>query len=137
MLLYGAMIDGRSRLNFGASAGYGNMRGEVMQGIRQAHIFDPPQTLGLRGWFTKLKSKFSHVRTANTQIADSEERAELESLIHEGIDQGGMGIGLPLDYYSEGIDNDELRTVFKVAADRHVPIFVHIRRGINGDPSGL
>ena len=137
VLLYGAMINGQSRLNFGASAGYGNMRGEVMQGIRQAHIFDPPQTLGLLGWWTELKSKFGHVRTANTEIADADERTELEALIHEGIDQGGMGIGLPLDYYSEGVDNDELRTVFKVAAERHVPIFVHIRRGINGDPSGL
>ncbi|MCS5572732.1 MAG: hypothetical protein NZ789_07325, partial [Pseudomonadales bacterium] len=99
VLLYGAMINGQSRLNFGASAGYGNMRGEVMQGIRQAHIFDPPQTLGLLGWWTELKSKFDHVRTANTDIADADERTELEALIHEGIDQGGMGIGLPLDYY--------------------------------------
>ena len=134
---YGSAIDGRARMNFGASAGYGNMRGEVMQGIRQSHLFDPPEVLNLTGWWNALKSKFSRVTTANTKIADTDEREQLVALLHEGIDQGGLGIGLPLDYYSEGIDNDELRAVFEVAAERAVPVFVHIRRGINGDPAGL
>ena len=47
----------------------------------------------------------------------------------QGIDQGGIGIVLPLDYYSEGMDNDEVRAIFEVAAERRAPIFVHVRRG--------
>ena len=51
--------------------------------------------------------------------------------------RGGIGIGLPLDYYSEGIDNDEVRAIFEIAGERQAPVFVHVRRGINGDPAGL
>jgi predicted amidohydrolase len=38
---------------------------------------------------------------------------------------------------SDAVASAELRMVFDVAAERGAPIFVHIRRGINGDPSGL
>jgi len=48
-----------------------------------------------------------------------------------------LGIGVPLDYFSEGVDRDELRMVFEVAGARKVPLFIHLRRGVNGDPAGL
>jgi N-acyl-D-aspartate/D-glutamate deacylase len=134
---YGYHLQAGSRLNYGASAAYGNMRNEVMHGVRQPHLTDPPQLLGPMGWWWSIKSRFGQVTTANTKVAEDDERNRLRALIHEGLDQGGLGIGLPLDYYSEGIDHDELRTIFTVASERSVPIFVHIRRGVNGDPTGL
>jgi len=108
-----------------------------MHGIRQAHLTDPPQPMGLLGRWTQVREWFGQVTTANTAIADDDERNDLRSMLHTGIDQGGIGIGLPLDYYSEGVDNAEVRAIFEVAAERRAPIFVHIRRGINGDPAGL
>ena len=134
---FGRSLAAGSIINYGASAGYGNMRNELMHGVRQPHITDPPEPIGWRGWWTKFIEQFGHVTTANTKIADADERAELRRKLNRGLDQGGIGIGLPLDYYSEGIDSDEVRTIFEVAAQRAAPIFVHIRRGINGDPSGL
>lgn len=135
---FGYHLRGGARINYGASAAYGNMRTEVMHGVRQSHLTDPIELLGPTGWWWKLKTQFfGHVTTVNTKVADADERVALRALLHEGIDQGGIGVGLPLDYYSEGIDSNELRAIFEVAAERDVPIFVHIRRGINGDPTGL
>jgi N-acyl-D-aspartate/D-glutamate deacylase len=61
----------------------------------------------------------------------------MRAMLHEGVDAGGLGIGVSLDYFSEAVDRDELRMVFAVAGERKVPLFIHVRRGINGDPSGL
>ncbi len=134
---FGYYLRDGSILNYGASAGYGNMRNQVMHGIRQPHMADPRETLGWLGRWTKFRGLFGQVTTANTKVADAEERAELRKLLHEGLDRGGIGIGLPLDYYSEGIDNDEVRAIFEIAGERQAPVFVHVRRGINGDPAGL
>ncbi len=134
---FGYYLGDGSVLNYGSSTGYGNIRNELMHGIRQPHLNDPPERLGLLGWWTQLRERFTRVTTANTRIADADDREQLRTMLHEGIDQGGIGIGLPLDYYSEGVDNDEVRAIFEVAAERRAPIFVHVRRGINGDPAGI
>lgn len=128
---FGYHLQTGSRINYGASAAYGSMRSEVISGVRQTHIADPSEVID--------PSKFRSGNRGNafTKIASSDERDELRKLLHEGIDQGGIGIGLPLDYYSEGIDGDELATIFEVASLRSAPIFVHLRRGVNGDPAGL
>jgi N-acyl-D-aspartate/D-glutamate deacylase len=134
---FGHYLAKGSVLNYGASAAYGGMRVELMHGIRQSHITDPAEPVGWLGWWTQVREWFGDVTTANTKIATAEERARLREMLEEGIDQGGIGIGLPLDYYSEGIDGAEVRAIFEVAAKRRAPIFVHVRRGINGDPAGL
>jgi hypothetical protein len=54
-----------------------------------------------------------------------------------GIDQGGLGIGLLLDYLDAAVSDGELEALFTTAADRRAPLFIHIRRGMAGDPSGL
>ncbi len=128
---FGHYLQMGSRLNYGASAGYGNMRNELMHGVRQPHLTDLPIVID------PSKAQTGHQTTANTKVADAGERKALRAMLNQGIDQGGIGIGLPLDYYSEAIDTDELTTIFDVASQRSVPIFVHIRRGINGDPAGL
>lgn len=134
---FGYHLQGGSIVNYGASAAYGNMRNELMHGIRQAHMIDPGQAQDEQGRWVPLREELDHQITANTKIADADERRRLKAMLNEGLDQGGIGIGLPLDYYSEGIDSDELRALFEVAAERQATIFVHIRRGVNGDPSGL
>ena len=66
-----------------------------------------------------------------------EQLAEMERRLHEGLNAGGLGIGLLLDYMSRAIDADELQMIGEVAADRSAPIWVHVRRGAAGDPKGL
>jgi len=135
---FGGLIRERPLINYGASVGYGSIRMEVMQGIRKPHLLtDPAKPVGFKGYWTLLRSLFSEPREAFTEIASRDELQKLRAALLGGLDQSGIGIGLPLDYFSEGISTDELRMVFEVAGERQAPVFVHIRRGNNGDPTGL
>jgi hypothetical protein len=50
---------------------------------------------------------------------------------------GGLGIGFLLDYMTTAVDDAERDMIFSVAANYQVPVFVHVRRGIDGDSAGL
>ncbi|MBW2496848.1 MAG: amidohydrolase family protein [Deltaproteobacteria bacterium] len=119
----GALEEGAS-LNFGASAGYVAMRLAVKLGASAADQAGESRGRALDG-------------PGFREVADEEEREKLRALLHAGLDQGGLGIGLPLDYVSAAVDEAELRMIFSVAAEREAPLFVHIRRGLAGDPTGL
>ena len=135
---YGAAIADRARMNYGASVGYGSIRLEVKLGIRQAHLaVGSPRPVDWRGYWTVLRSLFTTPDEVFREIATPAERDRARAMLHKGLDDGGLGIGFPLDYMSEGVDADEARLVFEVAAERGVPVFIHLRRGVNGDPAGL
>ena len=74
---------------------------------------------------------------AFTQSATVEQRAKIRSMIEQELLAGGLGIGLLLDYMTRAVDDAERDMVFAVAAQHQVPVFVHVRRGIDGDPAGL
>ena len=74
---------------------------------------------------------------AFTQSATVEQRAQIRSMIEQELLAGGLGIGLLLDYMTRAVDDAERDMVFAVAAQHEVPVFVHVRRGIDGDPTGL
>ena len=101
-------LEGRTVQNIGATAGYGSVRREVF------------------GWPAFL-----------TQTATETERVDLRRILEDGLDKGGLGVGLAVDYYSEAVNEEEIRAIFEIAADRGATIFVHMRRGVNGDPTGL
>ncbi len=131
-------LQGRALLHHGTSVGYGSIRLEVKSGIRRPHILsEPMEPLGLRGYWTAARSLFTTPNEVFVERSTPAERDRLRARLHDGLDQGGLGIGLPLDYFSEAIDDAELEMVFEVAAERRVPLFIHVRRGVNGDPAGL
>ena len=72
-----------------------------------------------------------------TTPANKEQIQAMRVMINQGIDEGGLGIGLLLDYLTSAVSEDELRMLFEVAGDRQVPIHVHVRRGYTGDNAGL
>ena len=74
---------------------------------------------------------------AFTQSATVEQRAQLRSMIEQELLVGGLGIGFLLDYMTRAVDDVGRDMVFAVAAQHQVPVFVHVRRGIDGDPTGL
>ena len=136
---YGELLAEGARMNFGASVGYLSIRTEVKLGIRQAHIVTSGgEPLGWQGYWTVARSFFS-TPTADVfqEEASAPEIAQMREKLRSGIQSGGLGIGLPLDYFSEAANDDELEMIFEVAAESKVPVFIHIRRGVNGDPSGL
>jgi N-acyl-D-aspartate/D-glutamate deacylase len=134
---YGEHISAQPMLNFGASVGYISIRALVMQGAMQVDITSSPSITGWRGIKTLIKTIYSDPRDTFTKQASKQELEEIRALLNRGLDSGGLGIGLALDYINEAVSSAELNMIFDVAGSRQVPIFVHVRRGINGDPAGL
>ena len=75
--------------------------------------------------------------SAFTQAATAAQRQQMERMLEAELDAGGLGIGFLLDYMTRAVDDAERDMIFAVAASREVPVFVHVRRGIDGDPAGL
>ena len=120
---YAVDMVGRSPVHFGASTGHFAVRAKVIEDadepcmVHSGRLFRPGKAFIVPG--------------------TGEQLAEMERRLHEGLDAGGLGIGLLLDYMSRAIDADELQMIGEVAADRSAPIWVHVRRGAAGDPKGL
>lgn len=125
-------IEDRSRMHYGASLGHAWVRSAILEGEGSATGFDELLADAIRGG-----GSLSMERPAFRQALDAEQLVELEDRLRAGLDAGGLGIGMLLDYMSESVSDDELAAVFRVAAERNAPIIVHIRRGVAGDTAGL
>jgi len=134
---YASAIRDQPLINYGASAGYISIRLLEKQGIKLSHLASKPEPVGIKGYWTAAKALFAEQRQAFEEKASASERNAFRTRLEDGLKQGGIGVGLALDYISEGVDSDELRMIFDVAAANDSMVFLHIRRGINGDPTGL
>ena len=138
---YGGAIAAQPLINYGASAGHAMARILEKDGLRMSDAQRMPMPVGLKGWWTALKFVFSDVQTALAAsfegVATADELQALQARLDESLDAGALGIGLPLDYFSAAIGDAEMRMLFSTAAERGAPVFVHIRRGIDGDIAGL
>ena len=123
-------IDGRAAINYGASLGHAWVRSAMKDGAAAVAAFDA--LIGDSG-----SAAIGMNRPAFREPMAPGELAVLKGHLRKGLDQGGLGIGMLLDYMSEAVHGAEMLAVFEVAAERGAPIFVHIRRGIAGDPNGL
>jgi N-acyl-D-aspartate/D-glutamate deacylase len=125
-------IAGKSLTNFGASLGHAWIRSRILEGDDAVPGFDALVARALTGG-----AGLSMERPAFREPLSAGQLVQLEEYLHEGLDQGGLGIGMLLDYMSEVVTDEELRVIFDVAAERGAPVIVHIRRGVAGDPAGL
>jgi N-acyl-D-aspartate/D-glutamate deacylase len=91
---------GKSLINYGYSAGHTAARVLVKKGDRAA---------------------------ANHEPLTPNELTELLGYLSRALDAGALGLGIGLDYVSRGVKPDELEALFKLAAQRRVPLFIHIR----------
>ncbi|MBL4802045.1 MAG: amidohydrolase family protein [Emcibacter sp.] len=81
--------------------------------------------------------KNGDMKRAFHEVPTEKELKEILAGVEEGLDEGGIGIGLPLDYFSRGVTEAELEGIFRLAAKRGVTIFVHIRMSDDAsNPSG-
>lgn len=105
-----APLQNKAIINYGVSVGYISVRGAV------------------KGSFSKGFSE---------SVNDQEMESVLK-LMENGLHNGGIGIGYPLDYISSVVGENELHKGFDFAARNNVTIFIHMRRGaFPGDTSGL
>jgi dihydroorotase len=63
---------------------------------------------------------------AVSRVATSEERREIFEHVRQGLDDGALGIGLGIAYVPK-TTREEILDLFQLAADRKVPIYVHMR----------
>ena len=136
---FASELNGRARIHYGASAGWGSARLEALFGLRITEsLAMQPERVGWRGWWTALRMLFGASPAALFSAeADAGDVARIREKLADALDRGALGIGVPLDYFSEGVGAPELEMLFGLAAERNVIVFIHVRRGINGDPAGL
>lgn len=126
-------IADKSRINFGASVGHAFARSKVLDGKNAVSGADD-MTARQVGTALSIDMEISMFRAT----LDGSQIRELERLLRNELKQGvGLGIGMLLDYMSEAVSDAEMEVLFQIAADTGAPIFVHIRRGVAGDPAGL
>ena len=121
---FGQDYKGGAQLNYGASVAHFAVRSKVMEGINTEYLLGSSDPLHING-------------VSWTEPASAAQIEAMRVLILQGIDDGGLGIGVLLDYLTSAISDDELRMLFEVAGARQVPIHVHVRRGYTGDIAGL
>ena len=86
----------------------------------------------------RLRIKDRDVQRVKYETASDDERQKIFSLVEQDLNKGAIGIGLPLDYMSKGVNDAELEGIFRLAARRKVPLFVHIRMSDDAtDTSGF
>jgi len=138
---YAGQVSKQAMINYGASAGYVSLRVKEKNGIVMSIGAESPKPIGFKGWKTALMVYLFDRETALapsfTELASDSELQSLKTNLLSELDAGALGIGLPLDYFSDAIQTAEMRMIFQVAAERNAPLFIHIRRGIDGDPAGL
>ena len=113
-----------AQLNYGASVAHFAVRSKVMEGINTEYLLGSSDPLHING-------------VSWTEPASAAQIEAMRVMINQGIDDGGLGIGVLLDYLTSAISDDELRMLFEVSGERQVPIHVHVRRGYTGDIAGL
>ncbi|HEY7700147.1 MAG TPA: D-glutamate deacylase, partial [Vicinamibacteria bacterium] len=120
---YGGVSDwiasrkGRALLNFGASVSHGTLRVHAM----------PQFAEKLKALGSGADAEVSRELRDGLYAPLPEERTEaLYRLFEKGLREGGLGIGMPHQYYP-GADRREIFRVFEFAAEKHVPIYTHVR----------
>ena len=120
---FGQQLGDSPLTHFGASVGHAWIRMQVV---------DPDALIQLAA-----TGKLDMSGAAFTQTATSAQRQKMERMLETELAAGGLGIGFLLDYMTRAVDDAELDMIFAVAARHGAPVFVHVRRGIDGDPAGL
>jgi N-acyl-D-aspartate/D-glutamate deacylase len=101
-----ASRKGKALINFGASSGHIPARMAVMH---------DSGTLLPRD-------------AAVNRAATPEEREEIYSRVRQGLNDGALGIGLGIAYVPKAT-RDEILDLFRLAAERKIAVYVHMRNG--------
>jgi dihydroorotase-like cyclic amidohydrolase len=129
------LLGEKAVINYGASTSHLSIRQLVMERTKKPHLLTPAEPLPLDP-NSQIKRPVQP-NAAFVQLASEAQRHDIQKHLKQGIAEGGLGIGVLLDYVSDAVNADELDMIFQVAASTGVPVFVHIRRGLPGNSTGL
>ena len=120
-----ASREGKAVIHYGATAGHWPARAQLMDGIALRHLptLSPEEQSGL--------NKGEHAY----RIATDEELRRLTDMLARGLNEGALGLGFGLTY-TPGASRFEFLHLFQLAADRNVPVYVHLRGENSGGTLG-
>ena len=118
---YNLAAERKLPLNFGFSSAWGLARMNVMANI------------AINGDTEVAFTNFSKRGWGNP--ATAEEKMRILDLVKQGVNDGGIGIGIPLGYAPLS-GRDEYLDVARLAASKRVPTFTHIRSKYEWTPDG-
>ena len=73
---------------------------------------------------------------AANKAATAAEQRQILDLVRKGLDDGALGVGLGIAYVPKAT-RAEILELFQLAADRKVPIYVHMRNGGPVEPGAV
>lgn len=117
---YEAQSKKKLPLNYGAAAGWTYARISVFGG-------------------TSPKATADYFQAAQSQsdwkmnVATPEQQEDILKLVKEGLDDGGLGIGINAGY-APGYGTKEYHALAELAADRGVATYTHVRYASNMEP---
>ncbi len=117
---------GKARIHYGAAAGHIGSRIVVKHGFSPGHVLTRQLEDGFMARLFRFVQRWIRLTGWMSEPADAEERDEIVAVLEEELDAGAIGIGIGLAY-TPGADAEEMKAVFRMAARRGVPCFVHIR----------
>ena len=114
--------EGDALVNYGASVSHGQLRIGVMPKYAEA-LAAVSGNLGEEG---ELDDFFALLGEAGYDAVDPASYGALKKLLHANLRAGGLGLGVPHQYYP-GATHDEIFRVFQMAGEWYVPIYTHVR----------
>lgn len=114
---------GTALLNFGASVAHGQLRIGAMPEYAAALAQLGSGNIGEAG---EMQELFALLGTAGYERVDPARYGRMKVLLLQNLQAGGLGIGVPHQYYP-GASYDEIFRVFEMAAEWYMPIYTHVR----------
>jgi N-acyl-D-aspartate/D-glutamate deacylase len=112
---------GRALINYGVSVGHPGARRALLDGDSTV---EGSAVLEGRGGFVRSS-------------IPAERLPELERRIDQGLAEGGLGVGMGINY-TPAATREEIFHVFGVASRHHAPVYVHLRSaGLNDTLGGV
>lgn len=111
------MKDGRSIIHYGTTASHAAAR---------ALIFGAPLDPGVVGPHAGIPEILPRSGPATNQPATPEQIQQIEQRLNSELDAGALGVGMGIQY-TPGATRLEVIDMFRVAAERKVPVYTHMR----------
>jgi N-acyl-D-aspartate/D-glutamate deacylase len=116
--------DGHSIINYGTAASHAAAR---------ALVFGAPLPVGAVGPHAGIPEILPKSGPATNQPATPEQIEAIRQRLRAQLDAGGLAIGMGIQY-TPGATRLEVIDMFRLAAERGVPVYTHVRSFGSGEP---
>ena len=116
--------EGRSLIHYGTSASHVAAR---------ALVFGAPLSAGPSGTHAGMPEILPKSGPATDQPATAEQIEVMQEQLRAELDAGGLAIGMGIQY-TPGATRLEVIDMFRLAAERRVPVYTHVRSSGRADP---